>query len=303
MDNLYKDKIIRGLLLNKTVNVIAISGRDMVEEARRVHNLSRVCTAALGRTMLAASMMAAKLKSSTDSITVTVAGDGPAGSITVVGREGGIVKGYVTNPEVELPLNQLNKLDVGGAVGKGDLRVVRDFSLKEPYVGSCHLVNGEIAEDFARYFAVSEQQPSLVYLGVRIEPVSGTVRSAAGLILAPLPNCPDEDLDKLEDLSREISELSMHIDEGEELNVALNRLFEGLGFEKTEEMTPAFKCDCSRERLEGVLVSLGSSELRDIIENDGKAEIVCRFCNTAYQFGKDVLEGLLEHAVENERQV
>lgn len=303
MDNLYKDKIIRGLLLNKTVNVIAISGRDMVEEARRVHNLSRVCTAALGRTMLAASMMAAKLKSSTDSITVTVAGDGPAGSITVVGREGGIVKGYVTNPEVELPLNQLNKLDVGGAVGRGDLRVVRDFSLKEPYVGSCHLVNGEIAEDFARYFAVSEQQPSLVYLGVRIEPVSGTVRSAAGLILAPLPNCPDEDLDKLEDLSREISELSMHIDEGEELDVALNRLFEGLGFEKTEEMAPAFKCDCSRERLEGVLVSLGSSELRDIIENDGKAEIVCRFCNTAYQFGKDVLEGLLEHAVENERQV
>lgn len=302
MNNQYKDKIIRGLLLNRTVNVIAITGKNMVEEARRVHKLSRVCTAALGRTMLATSMMSAKLKSSTDSITVTVAGDGPAGSITVVGREGGIVKGYVTNPEVELPLNPLNKLDVGGAVGRGDLRVVRDFSLKEPYVGSCHLVNGEIAEDFARYFAVSEQQPSLVYLGVRIEPACGTVRSAAGLILAPLPNCPDEDLDRLESLSNAISELSMHIDEGEELETALNRLFDGFDFEMTEEMEPAFKCDCSRERLESVLVSLGSTELRDIIENDGKAEIVCRFCSTAYQFGKDVLEELLEHAVENERR-
>ncbi|MGN0785986.1 MAG: Hsp33 family molecular chaperone HslO [Christensenellales bacterium] len=292
------DTIIRGLLLNQTVNIIAISGKGMVERAREIHSLSRVCTAALGRTLLAVSMMSAKLKSDGDVMTVTISGNGPAGSITVVGREGGIVKGYIANPTVELPLTESNKLDVGGAVGHvGDIRVIRDFSLKEPYVGSCHLVNGEIAEDFARYFAVSEQQPSLVYLGVRVEPMTGEVRSAAGLILAPLPNCPDEDIDRLEQLGGEIYKLSERMDEGEELETALNALFDGFDFEITERLNPEYRCDCSREKLEGVLVSLGPDELRDIIEEDGQAEIVCRFCNTKYQFGKDVLTELL-HAAE-----
>ena len=295
------DTIIRGLLLNKTVNIIAVSGKEMVEKARETHELSRVCTAALGRTLLAVSMMSAKLKSASDTITVTIAGNGPAGNITVVGHEGGVVKGYVTNPEVELPLNAQNKLDVGGAVGHtGDLRVIRDFSLKEPYVGSCHLVNGEIAEDFARYFAVSEQQPSLVYLGVRVEPASGEVRSAAGLIIAPLPNCPDEELDRLEGLGEQISALSKRMDDGEKLEDALNALFDGFDFEITETMEPAFRCDCSSDRLKAVLVSLGSSELRSIIEEDGQAEIVCRFCNTKYKFGKDTLKELLEYAESKE---
>lgn len=291
------DTIIRGLLLNKTVNVIAISGREMVEKARNMHSLSRVCTAALGRTLLAVSMMSAKLKNDSDTITVTIAGNGPAGNITVVGREDGVVKGYVTNPDVELPLNEKNKLDVGGAVGHtGEVRVIRDFSLKEPYVGSCHLVNGEIAEDLTRYFAVSEQQPSLVYLGVRIEPASGMVRSAAGIIIAPLPNCPDEELDRLETLSASISELSKRIDDGETLIDALNSLFEGFDFHITETISPEYRCDCSRERLAGVLVSLGRDELRSIIEEDGQAEIVCKFCNSKYLFGRKELEELLNFA-------
>ena len=284
------DTIIRGLLLNRTVNIIAVSGKEMVEKARETHELSRVCTAALGRTLLAVSMMSAKLKSASDTITVTIAGNGPAGNITVVGHEGGVVKGYVTNPEVELPLNAQNKLDVGGAVGHtGELRVIRDFSLKEPYVGSCHLVNGEIAEDFARDFAVSEQQPA-----------SGEVRSAAGLIIAPLPNCPDEELDRLEGLGEQISALSKRMDDGEKLEDALSALFDGFDFEITETMEPAFRCDCSSDRLKAVLVSLGSSELRSIIEEDGQAEIVCRFCNTKYKFGKDTLKELLEYAESKE---
>ncbi len=295
------DKIIRGLLLDKTVNVIAVSAKDMVEKARRTHKLSRVCTAALGRVMLATSMMSAKLKSEDDIITVTVSGNGPAGNITVVGREGGIVKGYVSNPDVELPLNQLGKLDVGAAVGhSGELRVIRDFSLKEPYVGSCHLVNGEIAEDFARYFAVSEQQPSLVYLGVRVEPASGEVRSAAGLIIAPLPNCPDAELDRLEALGGEISNLSKLLDGDESLDNAVENLFKDFDFEKTEQMTPEFRCDCSSDKLKTILVSLGCDELKSIIEEDGQAEIVCRFCNTKYQFGKDTLTELLEYAQNEE---
>lgn len=291
------DKIIRGLLLDRTVNVIAISAKNMVEKARQTHGLSRVCTAALGRVMLATSMMSAKLKSKDDIITVTVSGNGPAGNITVVGYEGGIVKGYVSNPNVELPLNQLGKLDVGGAVGhSGELRVIRDFSLKEPYVGSCHLVNGEIAEDFARYFAVSEQQPSLVYLGVRVEPTSGEVRSAAGLIIAPLPNCPESELDRLEALGEEISNLSKLLDGGESLDDAVENLFKDFDFEKTEQMIPDFRCDCSSDKLKAILVSLGCDELKSIIDEDGHAEIVCRFCNTKYQFGKDTLIELLEYA-------
>ena len=292
-----QDAIIGGLLLNKTVNVIAVSGRELVEEARRLHGLSRVSTAALGRLLLAVSMMSARLKADTDSITVTFAGSGPVGTMTAVGHMGGTVKGCIANGEVELPPRADGKLDVAGAVGtEGEMRVIRDLSLKEPYVGRCAIVSGEIANDFANYFMVSEQQPSLVYLGVRVEPVSGRVRSAAGLILAPLPGCPEEDLIRLEQLAPAISDLSMHMDEGASLMEALRKLFDGMDFEATDEMEPAYRCDCSRERLERVLISLGESELTDIIEQDGKAELVCSFCNKHYDFSKAQLNALLEEA-------
>ena len=293
--------MIGGLLLNKTVNVMAISGRGLVEEARKLHGLSRVCTAALGRLLLAVSMMSARLKTETDSVTVTFDGGGPAGNLTAVGHTGGIVKGCITNPEVELPLNALGKLDVSGAVGTaGEMRVIRDLSLKEPYVGRCALVSGEIANDFANYFLVSEQQPSLVYLGVRVEPVSGEVRSAAGLILAPLPDCPEEDIEKLEALAPEIASLSRHIDEGDSLRGALDKLFDGMDFEIPDEMTPLYRCDCSRERLEGVIISLGEEELTDIIENEGKAELVCSFCSKRYNFSEEELRALLEKAKQKD---
>ena len=291
------DTMIGGLLLNKSVNVIAISGAELVEEARRVHGLSRVCTAALGRLLLAVSMMSARLKSETDSVTVTFAGGGPAGNLTAVGHTGGIVKGCITNPEVELPPNALGKLDVAGAVGAdGEMRVIRDMSLKEPYVGRCALVSGEIANDFANYFMVSEQQPSLVYLGVRVDTESGRVRSAAGLMLTPLPNCPDEDLDRLEALAPEISRLSLHLDEGDDLMTAMTKLFDGMDLEVSDEMSPAYRCDCSRERLERVIISLGREELSDMIEHDGEAELVCSFCSRRYHFSKEELTSLLEYA-------
>lgn len=292
-----RDNIIRGLLFNRTVNVIAVSGREIVETAREIHGTSRVCTAALGRMLLAVSMMSAQLKSETDSITATIAGGGPAGNITVVGHMGGIVKGCITNPEVELPLNEFGKLDVSGAVGgSGELRVIRDLSLREPYVGRCELIDGEIADDFANYFYTSEQQPSLVYLGVRVEPQQGTVRSAAGLIIAPLPDCPESDIIRLEQLTGKIAKLSQHMDDGETLESALNALFEGMEFEITDTLCPAYRCDCSRERLERVIMSLGENELKDIIENDGKAELVCSFCQTKYVFNEDELRALLEEA-------
>ena len=292
-----KDVMFGGLLLNKTVKFMAISGTEMVETARELHSLNRVCTAALGRLLLAVSMMSARLKSETDSITVTFAGGGPAGNFTAVGHTGGIVKGCVTDPTVELPLNDAGKLDVRGAVGTaGEMRVIRDLSLKEPYIGRCALVSGEIADDFANYFLTSEQQPSLVYLGVRVEPASGRVRSAAGLMLAPLPNCPDEDITRLEQIASEISMLSKHIDDGEDLRGALNKLFSDMDLEITDELSPEYRCDCSRERLERVIISLGERELSEIIETDGKAELVCSFCQKKYVFTEDELRALLLEA-------
>ena len=297
MENKNKDVMFGGLLLNKTVKFMAISGTEMVETARELHSLSRVCTAALGRLLLAVSMMSARLKSDTDSITVTFAGGGPAGNLTAVGHTGGAVKGCVTNPEIELPPNEEGKLDVRGAVGTaGEMRVIRDLSLKEPYIGRCALVSGEIADDFANYFLTSEQQPSLVYLGVRVEPVSGRVRSAAGLMLAPLPNCPDEDITRLEEIASEISLLSKHIDEGEDLRGAIEKLFSDMELEITDELSPEYRCDCSRERLESVIISLGERELTDIIETDGKAELVCSFCQRKYVFTEDELRALLLEA-------
>ncbi|MBR5949713.1 MAG: Hsp33 family molecular chaperone HslO [Clostridia bacterium] len=296
-----KDIMYGGLLFNKTVKFMAISGTEMVETARELHSLSRVCTAALGRLLLAVSMMSARLKNETDSITVTFAGGGPAGNLTAVGHTGGIVKGCVTNHEVELPLNEAGKLDVRGAVGTlGEMRVIRDLSLKEPYIGRCALVSGEIADDFANYFLTSEQQPSLGYLGVRVEPASGRVRSAAGLMLAPLPNCPDEDITRLEEVASEISMLSKHIDEGEDLRGALSKLFDGMELEITDELSPEYRCDCSRERLESVIISLGEKELTDIIETDGRAELICSFCQKKYVFTEPELRALLTEAQTRE---
>ena len=158
------------------------------------------------------------------------------------------------------------------------------------------IIDGEIADDFANYFYTSEQQPSLVYLGVRVEPQQGTVRSAAGLIIAPLPDCPESDIIRLEQLTGKIAKLSQHMDDGETLESALNALFEGMEFEITDTLCPAYRCDCSRERLERVIMSLGENELKDIIENDGKAELVCSFCQTKYVFNEDELRALLEEA-------
>lgn len=291
------DVIFKGLLFDKTVNVIAISGTELVEKARELHGLSRVATAALGRTLLAVSMMSAQLKSSTDSVTAIISGGGPIGNITAVGHEGGVVKGCVTNPEVELPLNALGKLDVSSAVGRdGELRVIRDNSMGEPYVGRCRLVDGEIAEDFTQYFLISEQQPSLVYLGVRIEPQSGDVRAAAGMIIAPLPNCPEEDIAAIEGIAPQIATLSSVIDSGISLDSALEKLFSGMNFCITESLPAKFMCDCNRSRLESVLISLGREELTDMIEKDGKAELVCRFCNQKYHFSGDDLRKLLAEA-------
>lgn len=295
-----RDTMLRGLICNDAARFIAISGQALCEAARITHSLSRVCTAALGRTLLVTAMMGAELKNEKDRLTAIVKGGGPAGNIVCTAGNAGAVKGYIENPQAELPLGPDGKLDVSMAVGWfGELTVVRDLGMKEPYVGRCDLVSGEIAEDFARYFTISEQQPSLVYLGVRVDPHTGAVRAGGGLIIQPLPQCPEEALDALQARVQGIQALAGMLDGGMELQAALAQLFEGLDWRITGELEPAYRCDCSRERLEKALISLGKAELTDMMEKEHGAELTCHFCNTQYGFSEDDLRSLLREAMED----
>jgi len=294
-----KDQIIQGILMHGFVRFIAITGKEMVAEAQKTHNTSRVCTAALGRQLLATAMMSARLKNSTDKLTTMIKGNGPAGNIVCTGYPYGIVKGYITNPTVELPLTQAHKLDVSGAVGKrGKLTVIRDLSLKEPYIGECNLISGEIAEDFAQYFTVSEQDPSLVYLGVRVEPRTVQVMAAGGLIVQPMPGCPDDIIDMVQNRVSAISALTERLENGQSLQEILEDIFNGMEPEWLKNMEPAFRCDCSRERIERILLALGKQELESMLQEDGQAELTCQFCNTAYQFSAKDLEMLIQEAMQ-----
>lgn len=294
-----RDSIIHGMLVNNSLRFAAIDGTQLVSDARKTHGLSRVATAALGRQLLMTSMIASLCKNETDTVTTVIAGNGPSGNIVCVGRNGGLVKGYATNPETELPLRDDGKLDVSGYVGtSGKLTMIRDLGLKEPYVGMCNLISGEIAEDFAQYFTASEQQPSIVYLGVHENAADGKVTGAAGLLIQTMPNCPDEAIERVMKIADRIPAIGARISEGESLNAILSDLFATLDPAFTNVFSPAFSCDCSRERLERALISIGRKELSELIEQDGKAELTCQFCGKTYQFDRVALEALLKEATE-----
>ena len=291
------DLMIHGMLLGQTLRFAAIDGTELVREAQRIHGLSRVATAALGRQLLITSIAASLCKNRTDTVTTVIAGNGPSGNLVCVGREGGLVKGYAADPAVELPPRADGKLDVRGYVGgAGKLMLIRDLGLKEPYVGTCNLISGEIAEDFAQYFTASEQQPSIVYLGVHENAGTGFVTGAAGLLIQTMPYCPDEAVDRVMAVSDRISAMGTRLADGESLESILHDLFASLDAEYTARFSPAFVCDCTRERLERALLSIGKKELTEIIEQDGKAELTCQFCEKRYQFDREQLLALLAEA-------
>lgn len=291
-----KDVMLKGLLYDDAARFTAISARALCEKARELHGLSRVCTAALGRTLLVTAMMGLDMKDEDYRLTAIVKGGGPVGSIVCTADNAGRVKGYAEEPALELPLGPDGKLDVSMAVGWfGQLTVVRDMGMGEPYVGKCNMVSGEIAEDFAQYFAVSEQQPSLVYLGVRVDPHTGAVRAGGGIIVQPLPNCPETVLDALQDKAALIKTLAGMLDDGAELSSALKSIF-GADMRVTGEVQPEFRCDCNRARLEKVLISLGKSELEDMIAKEHGATLTCHFCNREYSFTENELTSLLREA-------
>ncbi|MCJ8015054.1 Hsp33 family molecular chaperone HslO [Paenibacillus sp. KQZ6P-2] len=289
-----QDRLIRGTAMGGRIRAFAVRTTALVEELRQRHDTWPVATAAMGRTLTAAAMMGAMLKGE-ERLTIQVQGNGPIGQVVVDANAKGEVRGYVNEPHVHLPSNSMGKLDVAGAVGReGFLNVIKDLGLKEPYRGSVPIISGELGEDFTYYFAVSEQTPSAVGLGVLVAP-DNSVIVAGGFIIQLLPGLSDEEITVIEQAVGTMPPVTSLLDQGLELDEMLRRLLPDV--EILEQMDIRFQCQCSRERVEQTLVSLGKSELEQLIEEDGKAEVVCHFCNEAYTFKKDELQQILEKAI------
>ena len=294
MDNmLNKDGMVRISLMEGQARALLIDSTRLVEEARRIHSLSRTATAALGRTLTGASMMGAMLKDERDSLTLMIKGGGPIGTVMAVARSDGSVKGYVDWPDTELERRPDGKLNVGGAVGKdGQRTVIKDRGLREPYVGKTNLVSGEIDEDLAMYFTASEQTPSLVSLGVLVK---DQVLAAGGLIIQVMPDCSEIALKSIENSAPMFMDISKTIaDYG--LDGALEQLLCHLEPQVLDRLTPVYRCDCSRERFARGLISLGKKELTQLIEEDHGATLDCHFCNKRYRFDEAQLRELLANA-------
>ncbi len=282
------DYLVRATAADAQVRAFAVTARDTVETARAAHDTSPVMTAALGRLLCAGAMMGSMMKGEADILTLQVQGDGPAGGLTVTADSRGRVKGYAVNPQVILPANSQGKLDVGGAVGAGSLRVIKDLGLKEPYVGQTQLQTGEIAEDLTYYFAASEQVPSSVGLGVLMEK-NNTVKQAGGFIVQLMPFAEGNVIEKLEANLSRIHSVTKLLEDGNSPEQILGILLEGMDMEILSDMPVEFYCNCSRERVAKALYSIGKKEMDEMIRDGEPIEVKCHFCNTAYQFSVEDL--------------
>ena len=292
-----RDGILHISLMGGQARAILIESTDMVQEAKRIHGLSKIASAALGRTLTATAMMGSMLKGKDESVTASIKGGGPIGTVLAVSNEKCEVKGYVGNPAVDLPRTG-KKLPVGAAVGKeGRLTVIKDMHLKEPYVGQVNLVSGEIAEDFAMYFTASEQTPSLVSLGVLVS--DETVESAGGLIVQVMPGATEAAIKSIEMSAGMFMDISGTMKEYH-LEGAVNQLLMHLEPEILERRDTRYACDCSRPRVERALITLGRDELEDMIEKQHGAQVDCHFCNKRYAFSEAELRALLQAATKRE---
>jgi len=293
-----KDKMIRAITKDGYLNIFVCVSTNVVEDARVTHNLSPVASAALGRTLTMAAMMGLSLKDDKNKLTITIRGDGPIGAIVVSGDNKGNVKGYVDNPKVESKLRQDKKLDVASAVGQnGRLMVIKDLGLKEPYIGQVQLVSGEIAEDFAYYFALSEQQPSAVALGVLVD-TDSSIRAAGGILIQPMPGTPEEVIQRLEKNISQLDSVSFLIDKGMSPEDILQHFLGEYPYKILGSAQPRFICDCSLQRFEKVLISLGEKELKEMIEEQKGVELNCHFCGKTYRLSQEDLIRLLANAKE-----
>ncbi len=293
MGNLY-----RAISADGSAFAAVLDAKDIVSELEKIHKTSAVVTAALGRLTIAASLMGYMLKGEENSITLRIDGDGPCGQLVAVSDSLGNVKSCVNNPVVELPLNNLGKLDVSGAVGKnGTLSVVKDLGLREPYVGVIPLVSGEIAEDVANYYAASEQIPTVCALGVLVD-TDLSVKSAGGFLIQLLPFADEKCIDTLEKNVAQMRPVSALLADGVTPEEISDMLLKGLEPNELDRSNPVYKCDCSRQRTEQILISIGQKELRSIAAEGKDTEVSCHFCGKKYIFSPAEISELAEGAAE-----
>lgn len=289
-----KDYIVRATAANGQVRAFAATTRQVVETAREHHNTSPVATAALGRLLTAGAMMGSMMKNDTDMLTIQIRADGPLGGITVTADSHANVKGYVNNPDVVLPPKN-GKLDVGGAVGIGLLQVIKDMGLKEPYSGQTILVTSEIAEDLTYYFANSEQVPSSVGLGVLMEK-DNTVKCAGGFIIQMMPFATDETISQIEENLKQVTSVTSLLEQGYTPEQLLETLLGNVGLEITDTIPTQFYCNCSKERVEQAVVSVGKKDIQEMIDEGKPIEVKCFFCNTAYQYTVEELKQIIKRS-------
>ncbi len=286
------DYIIRASAADSQIRAFAATTKELVEQARMLHNTSPVATAALGRLLTAGAMMGSMMKGEEDILTLQIKGSGPIGGLIVTANSRGTVKGYAYHPEVLLPANEKGKLDVGGALGAGILSVIKDLGLKEPYTGQTHLVSGEIAEDIAYYYAASEQVPSVVALGVLMNK-ENTVRQAGGFILQLMPFADSSLIDRLEQKVNEITGITSLLDKEMTPEMILEYVLGEFGLQILDKLPTAFECNCTKDRVEKAIVSIGRKEISEMIEENEPIEVNCHFCNTHYHFSVEELKDIL----------
>lgn len=290
-------KLIRCISTDGTLTVMAADTTDIVNEAVKIHKTSAVTSAALGRLLTAASLMGSALKGKDDSITVKINGGGPAGTVLAVSDSSGNPRGYVQNSVVEIPLNEKGKLDVKGAVGTdGFLTVIKDLGLKEPYVGQIPIVSGEIAEDITQYYATSEQVPSVVALGVLVNP-DLTIKAAGGFIIQLLPTAMDDTIEKVEKSIQNIESVTQMIEKGMTPEEICHHVLSEFEIEELDSANPVYKCSCSKQRVEAALISTGREALEEMAQ-DEKTEVGCQFCNKKYVFTPKDIRELLKRSTK-----
>ena len=290
------DRLVRAITADGMVKATALTTRELTERARQIHKTLPVVTAALGRTLAAASMMGNALKSEGASLSIQVRGGGPVGAIVAISDSEGNVRGYAEHPQVDLPLRSDGKLDVGAAVGcDGTLTVIKDLHMKEPYIGSVQLLGGEIAEDIAQYFVESEQIPTACALGVLVGR-DQSVRCAGGYLIQLLPGAGEDIISKVEAGVYAAGAVTKLLTANDDPEAMLRTVLSDFELEVLETAPVAYHCTCSRDRVERALLSLGAEELQQLIDEQGQAELTCQFCDQVHRFSGEDLRRILERA-------
>lgn len=290
-----EDKLIRGIAKDGMIRIIAASTTNLVDEATKIHNCTPTAAAALGRLLTAGTLMGVMSKSKEDKLTLQISGGGPAQSLMVTAYSDGTVKGYIGNPNIDIPPNDKGKLDVGSAIGKnGNLTVIRDLGLKEPYVGQVPIYTGEVGDDLAYYFTVSEQTPSAVALGVLVD-TDYSIKASGGFIIQMMPGADELVADLLTYRLEEIDSITQMLSKGMNIEEIIKYIFEDMDLKIIDSLIPKFKCDCSRERVEKALISIGKKDLEEIYDDKKTEELKCHFCNKAYLFSHEDIGELLQN--------